>query len=189
MIDDETNISSPTNSCQTSSTNETEGAAGPLAAVRSDHACFGCGDLNPIGLHLRFSTDEEVVVARFTPEQEHQGFDDIVHGGIISTVLDEAMAWATAAAGLWTVTAEMRVRFRQPLRVGTSTRVEARVIESRRRLVKTTAELRLEADDSIVASGTATFFRVPEDTEARWRARYLTRSSQPGESSEATDVH
>ena len=55
--------------------------------------------------------------ASFTPNPEHQGFHDVVHGGIISTILDEAMAWATAHAGVWAVTGEMRVRFRQPSRL------------------------------------------------------------------------
>ena len=67
--------------------------------VRSNHACFGCGDNNPIGLRLRFAYAGNGVEASFTPSAEHQGFHDVVHGGIISTVLDEAMAWATAYAG------------------------------------------------------------------------------------------
>jgi acyl-coenzyme A thioesterase PaaI-like protein len=46
------------------------------------------------------------VKASFTPNPEHQGFHDVVHGGIISTILDEAMAWATAHAGVWAVTGE-----------------------------------------------------------------------------------
>lgn len=156
----------------------------PLAAVRSDRGCFGCGGQNPIGLHLHFRTTKDGVTASFTPSPEHQGFADIVHGGIISTVLDEAMAWASAAAGLWTVTGEMRVRFRRPLPVGAPTRVTARVIEIRGRLVKTTAELVLAADESIVATGSASFVRVPERIEAAWRARYLNQSTPDVERSE-----
>ena len=60
--------------------------------VRSDHACFDCGDDNPIGLHLRFAPDGDGVITSFIPGPEHQGFHDVVHGGIISSVLDEAMA-------------------------------------------------------------------------------------------------
>ena len=81
----------------------------PLGMVRSDHGCFGCGDDNPIGLHLRFTRDQEGVKASFIPGPEHQGFDDVIHGGIISAVLDEAMAWAAAYAGFWAVTGEMRI--------------------------------------------------------------------------------
>src|SRR5688500_12117637 len=87
----------------------------PFLMARADHACFGCGDENPIGLRLRFAPVGDGVRASFIPGPEHQGFDNVIHGGIISTVLDEAMAWATARAGFWAVTGEMQVRFRQPL--------------------------------------------------------------------------
>jgi acyl-coenzyme A thioesterase PaaI-like protein len=145
----------------------------PFRIVRSDHGCFGCGDDNPIGLHLRFAPEADGVKASFIPGPQHQGFQDVVHGGIISAVLDEAMAWATAHAGLWAVTGEMRVRFRQPLKLGELTSVVARVIGTHGRVVTAAAELRLERDRSPVATATATFIKVDADVEAAWRARYL----------------
>ena len=141
--------------------------------VRSDHACFGCGDDNPIGLHLRFASDREGVKASFIPGPEHQGFDDVIHGGIISAVLDEAMAWAAAYAGFWAVTGEMRIRFRQPLNVGASATVTARVSGTRGRLVTTAAELQLDRDNSPIATASATFVKVDADVEAVWRTRYV----------------
>ena len=56
--------------------------------------CFVCGDSNPRGLRMRFQREGELVVARFTPEADHQGYDDRVHGGVLSAVLDEMMVWA-----------------------------------------------------------------------------------------------
>jgi acyl-coenzyme A thioesterase PaaI-like protein len=54
--------------------------------------CFVCGIDNPIGLHLKFYTDDEGrCIARFQPKAEHQGFPGQLHGGLISTLLDEAM--------------------------------------------------------------------------------------------------
>ena len=158
----------------------------PMLAVRSDHACFGCGDDNPIGLRLRFAADGDGVKASFTPNPEHQGFHDVVHGGIISTILDEAMAWATAHAGVWAVTGEMRVRFRQPLEFGELAIVMARVSGVRGRLVNTAAELVLDRDRSPVATASATFVRVGAEVEAAWRARYLQDSG--GETAELPDV-
>ncbi len=143
----------------------------PIA--RTDHACFGCGDDNPIGLHLRFAPEGDGVKASFIPGPEHQGFHDVVHGGIISAVLDEAMAWATAHAGVWAVTGEMRVRFRQPLKIGEPTSVVARVSGTRGRLVTAAAELQLDRDGSPIATSSATFVKVDADIEADWRARYL----------------
>src|SRR5436309_2881661 len=58
------------------------------------HSCFVCGESNVVGLNLRFETDGKVVHGRFTPRAEHVGFRDVVHGGIISTLLDEIMVWA-----------------------------------------------------------------------------------------------
>jgi len=141
--------------------------------TRTDHACFGCGDENPIGLHLRFAPEGDGVKASFVPRPEHQGFHDVVHGGIISAVLDEAMAWATAHVGVWAVTGEMRVRFRQPLRIGEPTSVVARVSGIRGRLVTTTADLQLDTDGSSIATSSATFAQVDADVAAIWRARYL----------------
>jgi acyl-coenzyme A thioesterase PaaI-like protein len=148
----------------------------PFLIARSDHACFGCGDDNPIGLRLRFSPDGDGVKAPFVPETEHQGFHNVVHGGIISTVLDEAMAWATARAGFWAVTGEMRIRFRQPLALGEPTTVTARVSGSQGRLVTTTAELSRDRDCSAIATASATFVKVDATTEAAWRARYVRGS-------------
>lgn len=141
--------------------------------VRSDHACFGCGAQNPIGLHLEFASIADGVVAKFTPGPEHQGFESVVHGGIISTILDEAMAWATAHAGLWAVTGEMRVRFQLPLRVGEPTRATARVSGCRGRIITTTADLTRVEDLAQIATASATFVKVSAEVEAAWRARYL----------------
>jgi uncharacterized protein (TIGR00369 family) len=147
--------------------------------VRFDHECFGCGHRNPIGLHLRFAPDEDGVKAEFVPAPEHQGFLGVIHGGIISTVLDEAMAWATAHAGFWAVTGEIRIRFRRPLIVGEPTTVKARVSGVRNRVVNTTAELTLDRDGSAIATASATFVRVSAAVEAEWRARYLLDSETP----------
>jgi acyl-coenzyme A thioesterase PaaI-like protein len=148
----------------------------PLGMVRSDHGCFGCGDDNPIGLHLRFTADGDSVKASFIPGADHQGFGGIVHGGIISSVLDEAMAWATAHAGFWAMTGDMRVRFRRPLNIGEPTIVTARVSGTRGRLVTTTGELVLESDRSPIATATATFVKADDELASVWRARYLRES-------------
>ena len=148
----------------------------PLGIVRSDHGCFGCGDDNQIGLHLRFAADADGVRASFIPGPNHQGFGSIVHGGIISTVLDEAMAWATALAGFWAMTGDIRIRFRRPLTVGESTVVTAWVSGVRGRLVTTAGELTLTSDGSLIAAATATFVKVDAEREAAWRARYLRES-------------
>jgi len=57
------------------------------------HSCFVCGEANPLGLKLRFESDGQIVRTRFTPCPDHMGFKDVIHGGLLATVLDEIMVW------------------------------------------------------------------------------------------------
>lgn len=141
--------------------------------VRVDHGCFGCGAANPQGLHLRFTPEAGGVRATFTPLPVHQGYEQVVHGGILSTLLDEAMAWAVAAAGVWAVTGEMQVRFRRPLHVGEAISVHGEVTDIRTRAILAAGQLVREADRQVIATATALFVRVPAATEAAWKERYL----------------
>ncbi|MEZ4564678.1 MAG: PaaI family thioesterase [Thermomicrobiales bacterium] len=141
--------------------------------VRADHGCFGCGAANPHGLHLRFTPDAKGVRATFTPLPVHQGYEQVVHGGILSTLLDEAMAWAVATAGIWAVTGEMQVRFRRPLHVGEAVTLSGVVTDIRTRAISASGQIVRETDGQIIATATALFVRVPAATEAAWKARYL----------------
>lgn len=146
-----------------------------MLEVRDDHNCFGCGRLNPHGLRLRFSIQEgeRGVWAAFTPRPEDEGYGGMVHGGIVTTLLDEAMAWAIAVQGLWAVTAKIDVRFRSPVLIGLPLRAVGWVAADRGRLIETVGELRAAADGGLLAEATATFARVSVDQERAWRERYL----------------
>ncbi len=142
---------------------------------RDDHGCFGCGRLNPYGLRLAFyrATGEEGVWAPFTPATEHEGFAGVTHGGIVSAVLDEAMGWVVFARGVWAVTGKLAVSFRRPVEIGMETRASAWVVSDGGRALQAAAELRRTDDAVLLAEGTATFIRVPEDQARAWQARYL----------------
>ena len=82
-------------------------------------SCFVCGESNSIGMKLRLETDGCVVQTRFTPGAEHIGFKQVVHGGIIATLLDEVMVWACAVqTKRFAFCAELNVRFLSPLQPG-----------------------------------------------------------------------
>src|SRR5436305_1243024 len=80
--------------------------------------CFGCGPGNPHGLHLHFHEHDGVVTSTFTTEQWQEGWEGVIHGGILATLLDESMAYVLYFAGIRAVTARMEVRYRRPLAKG-----------------------------------------------------------------------
>jgi acyl-coenzyme A thioesterase PaaI-like protein len=68
--------------------------------ARLQSSCFACGPDNSRGLRLQFEIDEDgEAIAEWIPDPDLEGFEGIVHGGIISTVLDEAMSKVVVATG------------------------------------------------------------------------------------------
>jgi acyl-coenzyme A thioesterase PaaI-like protein len=107
-------------------------------------SCFVCGESNPVGLKLRFQTDGRTVQTRFVPGPEHVGFRQTVHGGLIATLLDEAMVWACAAqVKRFAFCAELKVRFVHPVRPNEPVVVTAELTADRRgRVYEAKAEVR-----------------------------------------------
>ena len=157
------------------STAEPADSVGQALAVRDDHWCFGCGADNPIGLKLHFFADETTgrIWAPWTPRREHQGFEGIVHGGLITTVLDEVMGWVIHSRTIWAVTGTINVRFRKPVEIGVPTRASAWIERESGRKIDVAAELRRDSDDLLLASAAAIFIRVPEEQAQAWQGRYI----------------
>lgn len=123
-------------------------------------SCFVCGEANPLGLNLRFETDGQVVRTRFKPREQHAGFRQTVHGGLIATVLDEAMVWACAVrTKKFGFCAELNVRFLEPLPPEQDTLVVAELRADRRRLFEAKAELRGETGH-VLATATGKYVPV-----------------------------
>jgi acyl-coenzyme A thioesterase PaaI-like protein len=131
--------------------------------VEDDGMCFCCGVRNPIGLKLTFQTlPGERLRTEWTPRPEHQGFQDIVHGGLVSAVLDEVMIRLLYARGIRAVTAELKTRFLKPVRAGRRYRFESWMVEDRRHVVTVGAEGFDAETEERVASGSATCVRVKQ---------------------------
>ena len=128
------------------------------SSLQDDNYCFVCGEDNPFGLRLKFSLYDGKVTAQFVPQKVHQGYKDIVHGGIITTILDEAMVKAAIMQGMHARSAEITVRFRNILFAGEKTVVEAFIEKMNRKIIEASAVLK-KIDDTIVAEGRAKLLR------------------------------
>jgi len=130
--------------------------------IRDNDYCFACGELNPMGLHLKFSQEGERLRASCRPGVHHQGYEGIVHGGIIGTILDDVMSNLVARlTGETTVTAELKVRLRRPAKVEQALVAEAEMVEHRDRLYQARATVRAEASGEVIAEGESRMVKVP----------------------------
>ena len=154
---------------------ETAGAAGDERLNdRSDYQlCYACGARNPHSLGLIFRREGEEIVADFTPDARYQGFPGVVHGGVLATLLDEALERYSVTAGRWLMTARLEVRYRQAAPVGRPLRIAARLVSARARALVAVGTIAL-ADEpgSVVAEATGTFLPLPPETARAVGAAY-----------------
>lgn len=109
----------------------------PMKELKDNQRCYVCGKKNPLGLSVAFNIDRErkSIQAQFTPVENHQGYEGIVHGGILSALLDEAMAKLAFVIGIPAVTAEITVKFRSPAAPGQELSISGRLLEETHRLI------------------------------------------------------
>jgi uncharacterized protein (TIGR00369 family) len=122
--------------------------------------CFVCGEKNPGGLRLHFEINKEkrTLKTTFVASPLYQGYDDVVHGGIISTLLDEAMAKLSYELGYSAVTATLEVRFKNPAPVGQPLLVHGEIAEAGKRIIKARARVE-KGDGTLLATATSTLVR------------------------------
>lgn len=123
--------------------------------LEDDNYCFACGKNNQCGLKLSFHYSNGKITTEFIPSMIYQGYKDIIHGGIITTVLDEAMIQAAIAEGMTPVTAEINVRFKKPLLANEKAIAEAEIIKKNSRLIEAQSRLLKESDGTIIAEASA----------------------------------
>jgi uncharacterized protein (TIGR00369 family) len=98
----------------------------PLVNFSSDRSCFGCGERNPHGLKMTFSSNGQRVVSTATVPEHLCGWSGLVHGGVIATLLDEIMSWAAIQLlHRLILTKSMQLDFLRPVRTGEPLRLEA----------------------------------------------------------------
>ncbi len=122
--------------------------------------CFGCGPANQTGLRLDFLlADDGEVVSFPTIASVFEGHPGYLHGGVIATLLDEAMSKAVRAGGRSSMTRRMEVEYLRPVPSETPLRLEGRVVRSEPR--KHWAEARiLNESGRVLAEAKGLFIEV-----------------------------
>jgi uncharacterized protein (TIGR00369 family) len=130
-------------------------------AFRDDRTCFICGEKNPIGLKLRLRTDPErgESAADVVFPSDFQGWAGIVHGGLVASVLDEALIYAAGAKGHLCVTGEITVRYVKPARTGVAYVLKGRFLEDKGRIVLAESVL-FDSEGQEVAKATGKLFKT-----------------------------
>lgn len=120
--------------------------------------CFVCGRDNPASLDIQFYRQGDTIICDWTPHEKHLGYPDRVHGGVVATILDEAMSWAPTR--VWKrmgFSIELNVKYRQPVPGGVACRIEAEVVEAKSRTARTSGRI-IAPDGSICAEATGVYF-------------------------------
>jgi len=135
------------------------------------HNCFACGELNDVGLHLRLNLESGRCWTELQMPRRFEGWEGIIHGGILCTILDEVMAWALVEHDNWGVTARMSIDFRKPVTVGQAIRAEGWITESRRRIQVTAGRI-VDSEGVELAVAEATYVAASGARKRELKERY-----------------
>jgi uncharacterized protein (TIGR00369 family) len=117
-----------------------------LQKVAADSGCFVCGENNPIGFKAVIEVDQEQATSwtKVKLPAEFQGWRDVVHGGVIAALLDEVCIYACRARAEQCVTAELQVRYRKPVPIGSEVEVFGQLVDCERKFWQAAGQLKIE---------------------------------------------
>jgi len=131
--------------------------------------CAVCGLENPGSMRAEFfNLENGEAVALFTPTEQHQGYPDRLHGGFATAILDELIGRAVNTKdgeGIWSVTAEINVKFRKPVPLGKQLKAVGRITRNSGRILEGTGEIFLP-DGAVAVEASAKYMKIPFDTSA-----------------------
>jgi uncharacterized protein (TIGR00369 family) len=133
--------------------------------------CFACGQNNRQGMRLRFRLDESGrgFVCRFRLGRRYTGPPGYCHGGIIATILDDAMSKLNKLRGVAAVTSKISVDYLKPVPLQTALRVESRELTKRGRRLTHLAEIR-DAKGKVLAKSRGVFVVIDPERVFRQRS-------------------
>ena len=120
--------------------------------------CFVCGKDNPIGLKMVFTYPDNRAQADFRLPAHFEGYDEIIHGGIVAAILDEAMAKIILHKKIKAVTVTINIDYKKPLTPEITYRVTGSILNSKRKIIETAAEI--TGQEGLYARAEARFFAV-----------------------------
>lgn len=120
--------------------------------------CFVCGDKNPFGLNVEFYQKGGRVVGEYIVQDHFQGYKNILHGGILSALLDEVMIKSILALDILTLTCEIKVRFKKPVKIGQRLSLEGKPTENKGKI--------RDEDGEVVATAEGKFFRAEGEMDS-----------------------
>jgi len=131
--------------------------------MRSNCKCFGCSPHNEFGLNMEFYEKDGEVISYWRPKEHFEGYDNVLHGGIQGTMLDEIASWVVnTQCKTGGVTAQMDVRFRKPVFMnGGELTIKARLKEHNSRMATIQAEV-YNADGDICSEAEVKYMIFPE---------------------------
>lgn len=125
--------------------------------------CFGCSHVNPFGLHLEFRHAGDGLAATFSLGRWYESYPGIIHGGIISTILDEVMGNCIALSRAHLAfTSVLRLRYIAPVLIDRPYRAEARITGDREGLVEAQGEV-TDSSGVLLAVATGSYRMVSFD--------------------------
>jgi acyl-coenzyme A thioesterase PaaI-like protein len=152
------------------------------------HNCFGCGTLNAGGLGLVLHVEPGRAWADLALDRRFEGWEGVIHGGILCTILDEVMAWALVGEDNWGVTARMAMDFRRPIMVGVPIHAEGWITRTRRRIVDTAGHIVDAATGAELATATGVYVAADTARKQDLRTRYGFRVADATEMTPPADA-
>lgn len=136
-----------------------------MSKLPNSRYCFVCGLENPHGLKLAFYQDgPDSVVCRYTVPERFQGYPGVVHGGIVTSIMDEAVGrvFMIEDHNRFMFTAKLTTRFRKNVPIETPLKITAQVVRDRGRIAESKAQL-FGPDGDLLAETEALLVALPDE--------------------------
>ncbi len=125
--------------------------------------CFVCGRDNPVGLHMHFRSEAGRVYAEYIPHEEHQGYPGVMHGGLVTAILDEVIGRTAILNDFWCMTAKLEVRFNCPVPIGAQLEITGQIERQTHRVLMGHGEIRQAGEDKVLAEAHGMYIRIPDN--------------------------